>query len=435
MKVTGIIAEYNPFHRGHLYHLNQARELTGADFIIVAMSGDFVQRGGPAVFDKYVRTHMALSCGADLVVELPSPFAVSSAEDFASCGVALLDRLGSVDFLCFGSECGDCLPLLSAARLLLEETEEYSQLLQAELKKGASFPAARQTALERLYSESGDSSLSALVSSPNNILGLEYCKAILRQHSSILPITLRRQGHGYHDELDFDENLQGEKSAYPSASGIRNALRRLSPSTSSVQLFDEASVHTLLSCIPQEAQNEFIQAKPLWDDDFSSILNASLLSVLKNGDSASPVLSQYGDISGDMAQRMERMALDFAGWEGRAAQLKTRQYTYTRANRSLTHLLLGLKKNDLRSWKEEGYAPYARILGFRKSASPLLSVLEYTSRIPLVYKPARALESLESSALSMFRQDLYASHIYQCAYQQKYGGSPQNEFTRKMMVL
>ena len=124
MKVTGIIAEYNPFHTGHLYHLNQARKLTGADFIVVAMSGDFVQRGGPAIFDKYTRAEMALACGADLVLELPSPFAVSSAEDFASCGVALLDRLGTVDFLCFGSECGDCIPLLSAARLLVEETDE-----------------------------------------------------------------------------------------------------------------------------------------------------------------------------------------------------------------------------------------------------------------------------------------------------------------------
>lgn len=434
MKVTGIIAEYNPFHTGHLYHLNQARKLTGADFIVVAMSGDFVQRGGPAIFDKYTRAEMALACGADLVLELPSPFAVSSAEDFASCGVALLDRLGTVDFLCFGSECGDCIPLLSAARLLVEETDEYAQILQEELKKGSTFPAARQTALERLYGESGDSSLAALVSSPNNILGLEYCKAIIRQDSPILPVTLRRQGAGYHDDLDSDSE-EGELPVHASASGIRDTLRQLSPSSSFVQLFDSRAYRNLLRYIPEEVRGLFSQAKPLWPDDFSSILNSFLLSALKNGDSASAALSQYGDVSSDMALRLERLLLDFSGWEGRAAQLKTKQYTYTRINRGLTHLLLGLKKSDMALWKKRGYAPYARILGFQKSASPLLSVLEYTSRIPLVYSPAAAVKSLEPDALSMFRQDLYASHIYQCAYQQKYGESPKNEFTRKMLAL
>ena len=160
------------------------------------------------------------------------------------------------------------------------------------------------------------------------------------------------------------------------------------------------------------------------------------MSALKNGDSASAALSQYGDVSSDMALRLERLLLDFAGWEGRAAQLKTKQYTYTRINRGLTPSPAGAEKERYGPVeKERATLPTPEFLGFQKSAAPLLSVLEYTSRIPLVYSPAAAVKSLEPDALSMFRQDLYASHIYQCAYQQKYGESPKNEFTRKMLAL
>ena len=179
MKVTGIIAEYNPFHKGHQYHIEQARQITGSDFCVVVMSGDFVQRGEPAIFSKYVRTRMALTCGADLVVELPSVFAVSSAEDFGACAIALLSALGGIDTVCFGSEDGCIQNLKAAAGLLVRETEPFQSLLGQGLRDGLSWPQARTQALLAISpSESGfpldSDSLNRLFGSPNNLLGIEY---------------------------------------------------------------------------------------------------------------------------------------------------------------------------------------------------------------------------------------------------------------------
>lgn len=225
MKTAGIIAEYNPFHNGHRYQIEELRARTGADFVIIAMSGDFVQRGEPAVFDKYTRTRMALNAGADLVLELPAAFATSSAEDFAACGVALFDKLGVVDLLCFGSECGDVTALEPVARLLAKEPEGYGKLLQERLSKGDSFPKAREWAvtewMKREINTDG-ADMQALLSSPNNILGIEYMKALIRRGSSIDPYTIQRNGQGYNDS-DIDAVADGQ--GFASASAIRKALR------------------------------------------------------------------------------------------------------------------------------------------------------------------------------------------------------------------
>ncbi len=191
MKVTGIIAEYNPFHQGHAYHLARARELTGADRLLVVMGGNFMQRGEPAIVDKYARAEMALKNGADLVLELPAAAATGSAEYFAEGAVELLDVSGVVDALCFGSELGKLAPLEKAAALLLEEPEEYRQLLREELKRGKNFPEARETALSAFFPE------RELLSAPNNILAIEYLKALKRRKSSIEAVTIPRLGN-YH---------------------------------------------------------------------------------------------------------------------------------------------------------------------------------------------------------------------------------------------
>ena len=190
MKTVGIIAEYNPFHSGHQYQIAMARRLTGADFVVVVMSGDFVQRGEPAVFDKYTRTAMALEGGADLVLEMPVRFATSSAEDFAACGVALLDRLGLTDVLCFGSELGRLDLLEQAAGILAAEPEAFRQTLRQGLAAGMSFPKAREAALVRELEacglkEAGQDDWQKVLSSPNNILGIEDLKALKRRGSRV----------------------------------------------------------------------------------------------------------------------------------------------------------------------------------------------------------------------------------------------------------
>lgn len=223
MKVTGIIAEYNPFHNGHKYHIEKAKELTGADYVIVVMSGNFTQRGIPAFTDKYTRTRMALSCGADLVLELPLYYAAGSAEYFATGAVSLLDRLGVVDSLCFGSECGNIDALMHVASVLYNEPDSYKKLLQDALKSGQNYPAARHNALLQYLSMQPSerdavngnaidcdtvacaaitdvTDYEQILSSPNNILGIEYCKALLKLNSSITPYTIRREGGGYNDD-------------------------------------------------------------------------------------------------------------------------------------------------------------------------------------------------------------------------------------------
>ena len=209
MKVVGIIAEYNPFHKGHAYQIRYAKERLGADYVIVAMSGPFTQRGTPALFDKYSRAGHALACGADLVLELPVVYATASAQIFATGGVALLQNAGLVDTLLFGSECPDLAALKNIADMLSEETPAYQALLRQALQEGSSYAAARAKALE-------NPAYAKILAQPNNILAIEYLGALSRLDSSMTPLCLQRQGAGYH-ETSLDEDMA---SAY----GIRHFL-------------------------------------------------------------------------------------------------------------------------------------------------------------------------------------------------------------------
>lgn len=410
MKVTGIIAEYNPFHNGHLYHLKKAKE--SSDFAVIVMSGDFVQRGEPAIYSKYLRTKAALSCGADLVLELPSAFAAASAEDFASCGVALLTHLGVVDTLFFGSEQGDVMPLLEAAVYLNREPEVFSACLKEELKKGCTWPQARITALEQTGGLSPEAKQA--LHSPNNILGVEYCKAILRQESPIKPVTLLRSGHDYHDN-----ELEG---GFASASALRKEISRC---------FPHVPEKTFFSQIPKAAMEIFKQTGPLFPGDFSDLLNYALFSKIREHKD----LSVYEGMTEDLSDRMKALMLTHGTWESRINQLKSKQYTYTRISRSLLHLILGITSEQVTAYRKAGYAPYARVLGFRKEAAPLLSAIKENASIPLVTKTADAPMLLSGTALSMIQQDFYSSHLWQSVYVSKYGQPLNHEYNQNICIL
>lgn len=412
MKIVGIIAEYNPFHNGHLYQLNQLRSQTGADYIITAISGDFVQRGEPAIYDKYTRTQMALSCGVDLVLELPVCFATGSARDFASCGVALFDRLGVVDFLGFGSEGGDSDLLYQAAQILEKEPEEFREQLQALLKKGFSFPQARALALESYFP------WADLLSSPNNILGIEYMRALMRRGSSIRPVTIRRTGQSYHDTKPV------EKGTAASASAIRKALK-------------ETNLSLVSDQVPEPVfQILRDQSCPLFCDDLTGLLNSRLLEL-----SRSPLPGQdnpfsvYADLSPELAARLKHNLLDFAAFSDRIMQLKTRGYTYTRISRALLHLLLGITEKETSDYRKKDYVSYARILGFRRSCGPLLSHIKAASSLPLITKTADAQKILDTDGLFMLQTDFYASHLYQSVVFAKSGRKIPNEYTRSVIIM
>ncbi|RHQ15534.1 nucleotidyltransferase [Clostridium sp. AM48-13] len=427
MKIVGLITEYNPFHAGHLYHMQQARELTGADYCVVLMSGSFVQRGEPAIFDKYRRTKAALLAGADLVLEMPVAFSTASAHEFAAYGVALLSAIG-VDAVVFGSECGQIEILKQAAYALNHESAEFQERLRKGLKAGLTYPQARAKALgetqaggtrvenvEDFHTNTDVSNShiwSSILNSPNNILGIEYLRAAEDLHSPMEFYTISRKGSGYHEDTLADAN-------FPSASAIRGIIRN---SLSK----DKDLLDILASHLPAVTHPAYTGAVPVFVDDFSELLNAAVLQL--------QATFSIADLSPELAARLAKPPYFPLSFEERIQALKTRQLTYTRVSRALLHLVLGMREEDISRWKEEGYALYARILGFRRQSSPLLSCLHKKSSIPLITKMADAAQNLSPSALALLEQEVYASHLYQTV-RMKRSGVFQNEYTEGLVFV
>ena len=384
--ITGIIAEYNPFHNGHAYQIEQARLLTGCDFLVVVMSGDYVQRGAPAVFDKYTRARMALACGADLVLELPVACSCASAEFFASGAVSLLDGLGCVDFLCFGSESGDLQSLMEPARILAKESPVFQEALRRGLSLGLSFPAARKEAFRACASNPD------ILDLPNNILGIEYLKALLQRESIIKPVTIKREGQGYHDTL-LD-------SGFASASGIRRFLKQEEAPLSALPALKESLPDPVMEVL----KDTLAHTQPVWEEDFSMLLRYELLR-----QSASD-LTRYADISPDLGRRLKNCADKFSSFSEFVALVKTKDVTYTRITRALFHILLNLTGEDTRN---SVAMPYARILGFRKDHSRILGLLKENSRIPIIPKAADYKTYLTPDLQPLFEKDLFAANLYE----------------------
>ena len=407
MRTVGIIAEYNPFHTGHAYHIAQAKKISGADYAVVIMSPDFVQRGTPAVFDKYTRTQMTLQCGADLVIELPVCYASGSAEFFAEGAIALLNRIGVVDTLVYGAEHDDLSLFQATADLLLEEPEAYSKMLKAFLKEGLTYPKARSEALIRILesntfsciqNDSGNtqSYLSSFLSSPNNILGIEYCKALKKTKSSIMPIPLLRLGSSYNST-----SLDG---AFCSASALREGIQR------------EENIEELLSFIP-------VSCRPLFLDSLKRTVFADdMLPFIVNKLLTEQSFSHILDISLDLSERIQNLRFSSIGksFDELSESLKTKQVTKARINRALVHLLLDIRTDTVDSFRQKGTIFYAKVLGFSKNAAPLLHAIKENSDLPFLTKPAKADSLLQDVGLAMWKQDLYASHLYRSVVSCKY---------------
>ena len=441
MRITSIISEYNPFHEGHKYHMENAKKITNSDYTVVIMSGDFTQRGTPAIIDKYVRTKQALLNGADLVLELPVCFATASAEGFAFGAVSILDKLGAVDSLVFGSECGDIDCIKKVADFLTDETPEYKKKLQVYLKQGLSFPKARANALQELFPDLNEDFLS----SSNNILGIEYCRALKQFNSSIVPMTIARK-----DNLYNDEKL-AETGKLSSATAIRKVLleKELPCNTklSSVSSMDwnQISFADLTHHIPENSldilkENWGISA-PVSSMNFTLMLKYKLL--LENRDS----LVQYADVTSDLADRIYNNLNFYKDFDSFCELLKTKELTYTRIARSLLHILLDIKKEDYSFFSKvniengsvqhgnSNWGQYARILGFRKEASPLLHEIKRHSSIPLISKVSDSVKELDGVALSMLEKDIQAAHIYESVVADKFGQAFKNEFQRQLVIV
>ena len=439
MKVVGIVTEYNPFHNGHKYHIEEAKKLTGADYVIAVMSGNFVQRGTPAVIDKYSRAAMALNNGVDLVLELPVCYATGSAEYFAHGAVSLLDKLGVVDALCFGSECGDISLLTKAAALLLQSPESFHTKLQLYIKTGLSYPAARVKALEHLLIEDAStdlSSLSEVLAEPNNILGIEYVKALLRLSSGITPVTIQRISAQYHDSELSPRNAQThpDQQKYlevcdpviSSATAIRKAIFRSDE-------WSEAVFEPVEQSVPKDV-TDFLRTNyhltyPITEEDFIQLLRYRLS--MEN----STTLASYQDITEDLARRIAHLDHLYQSYNDLAQEIKTKNITLTRVNRALIHILLNIRTTSLEEYIAQDYTPYARILGIKRESSSLLRSIEKQGRIPMITKVSKASELLNETGRRMLSEDIFASHIYNQAVYEKFGTSLPNEYRRGIVMV
>lgn len=412
MKTAAVITEYNPFHNGHLYQLNQIRE-NGAECIIIVMSGNFTQRGIPSVYHKFIRAEMALTNGADLVFELPVYYATGSAEFFARGAVTLLDKLGVVDELYFGSECGDILAIEKCADIYLNEPLPYKTQLSEYLKAGNSFPKARQLALSD-YLQNDSELFTELCTQPNNILGIEYVKELLRRNSPITPITIKRKGASYHNS-----ELSQDCQIHASANAIRTSLMEANEKNMLHQHVPENVYRYMISDDGQHT---------LFTRDFSSVLLYRLRSFL----SCEPNTAYY-DMNHQLQNIFKRNIDTFQSWEQFVLQCKSREYTYTRLNRSLLHLLLQMEQATMDCFREQGDIFYARLLGFTSTGAKCMKCIKANGTIPIISKLADTPNILSPVAMKSLQADLYASALYYDTLSQKYGIPILNEHRMKIV--
>lgn len=426
-KVVGIITEYNPFHAGHQYMIEQIRAEYQADYIVAAMSGDFVQRGEPAIFDKYERARDALTHGVDLVVQIPVMFSTSSAEDFAAGGIAVLRSLGFVDQLVFGSESADLAKLQQMAALELSTGSsahaKFNAVVRDGVASGMSYPKARAEAMKLVLSGDDEEAFETMLENTssfelqsNDVLGLEYIKAVKRQGDCFEIACIRR------------------KLSLPSAHSIRDALLQ-----GDIHADGHAGYATL--------------------DMLSDMLSYRLLQLVYL-DSAAPeehsVLCDYLDVSREIADALRKQVRERMSFRERIAAVKSRNYTYSRISRALLHILLDIQRKDHAALRgayfgEAETMPYVRVLGVRKEAKELLAAIATTA----VTSPARYQRSLDAlrrqtiespedllasiragHAELMFRTDLYAADLYRLIYHPYNSETrPENEFTIRFLVI
>jgi len=391
MKAAGVIVEFNPLHHGHIEHLRETTRITQRDYTIAVMSGNFVQRGEPAICDKWRRTRMALLAGVDIVIELPVSYVVSGADYFARAGVKLLAATGVVDMLCFGSESGDLAAMKKAGRVLAYEPVEYKAALKDALHKGMSFAAARGAALAAVL---GDVP-TGLLDKPNNGLGMEYCKALWQMGWPMEVFTSFRKAGG------------------PSATAIRKAILG---SNGAVAGIDEMAAFMPSYVI--EIMEDAFRSKEIAElDDYSDIFRYLLFT-------------KGADMGEGLENRFRHLAYKYNRLTALLGAVKTKRYTYTRIQRAALGVILGICKADMAAYEEAGGPAYIRVLGFRRRAANLLGEMTSRATLPVVTY-GKAMDKLEGFAASMLAKEFEVGDIYRLAF----SGTPDYRHERSMPLI
>lgn len=408
--VLGIVSEYNPFHNGHLYHLNESKKITNSDYTVAIMSGNFMQRGEPAFIDKWSRTKMAIESGIDLVIELPTIYAISSAENFATGAVKLLDALKIVDFISFGSECNDISVLEDITKVLCSEPADYRTLLSHELSRGISFPKAREKALMMYLNDVRR--FANVLSSPNNILGIEYLKALRKQKSNIEPISIKRNGS------EHNENIISPNSKIASATAIRNTC--LSNNFSVLQNVIPKSTYTILE--ENIHRGNFVQGLSTFDKEIIYTLRKMSTSEI----------ADLPDVSEGLEFALKTAANSCNSVIELLSMIDSKRYTKTRIQRILLYAILGITKKDMQISKN--ITPYIRVLGFNQKGKIMLSeISNKNSKIPLVTSVKKFMDNVPNKNLKMLiEKDIWASNVYTLGYE--YESKANLDYTEKLIT-
>ena len=391
--ILAIVSEYNPFHNGHLMHYNYSKDITKADFTVAVMSGNFTQRGDAALVDKWTRTEMALKAGIDLVIELPTVYATSSAENFADGAIKIINSLGVVDYLSFGSEIGRIQPLDEVASILAHEPKEFSNIINRQLKSGLSYPKAREIALNMYF---GTSPIyTEVLENPNNILGVEYLKSIKRRRCNIRAFTVKR------DYSDYNSNQV--KKGIASATAIRTMIK---------------SNKNIKTVVPKDTLDLLQrQAKLGQIIPDISVFEKEIIYTLRK--MSLQEIASLPDVTEGLENRIKIAVNTYNHLSEVIEYVKTKRYTQTRIQRIMLYALLGITDRDMNQSKRVN--PYIRVLGFNKHGKRIISAIAAANpKTKIIVSVKKFMESCNDSALrNMISKDIFASNVYTMAYKQK----------------
>ncbi len=400
MNILGVIVEYNPFHNGHLHHLNKSRQLTKATHTVAIMSGNFLQRGEPALFDKYTRASIAVENGVDLVLELPTLYACQSAEIFAHGAITTLNSLNCIDSICFGSEEGSIDVLYTIAKILVDEPNEFKVNLKKYLDEGMLYPSARSMSLfdyiskHNLIDISKDKLLNVLNSS-NNILGLEYIKCLLELNSNIKPFTISRVQASY--------NSENITSSICSATAIRKSLKDYND----LSLISNVVPSQTYNILNEKINNNFL---PMFDEAYFDIIKSIVARDIS-------ILDKYFEVNEGIENKIYQNIFRSNSLDELHLSIKSKRYTLTKIKRTLNNILLGITKEDISYVKDINAVPYIRVLAFNDRGREILKAIKKTSEVNIVNKLSKASFSMNDKLFkTLLDYDIRSSNIYNLIY-------------------
>ena len=406
--ILGIVSEYNPFHNGHLHHLKYSKQITKSSFTIAVMSGNFTQRGDTALVDKWTRAEMALKSGVDLVIELPTLYAISSAENFADGAIKILNSLGIVDYISFGSEIGEIEPLNDVASILYKEPKEFSNLINKQLKSGLSYPKARELAVSMYFGSS--KKYKEVLENPNNVLGIEYLKSLKKHRSSIRPITIKR------DYSDY--NSKSIKNGIASATAIRTMIEK----NKNIHYVVPFETYELME--QKQENNEIIKNLSVFEKQI--IYTLRKMSIQE--------IACLPDISEGLEYRIKEAANISNNLETLLSNIKTKRYVETRLRRILLYALLDISQKDINMSKK--VTPYIRVLGFNKHGKRIISAIANNNpNLQIIVSLKKFMENnINVSLKNMILKDILATNIYALGYSGN-TGIANLDYTHKLIEI